>query len=277
MSLGDRPAADSGPRCRGPGRRLPGKAPGTRCPRPRGPGASAGWKRWMARDFRVRGGSCASGEWRHCNTSEREGRGVEGERYAPTTFLSRRPAHWHPRGGGHADGYLSPPARTGPAPATCGKLHILRAVRRPPRHAKARGDGSIRALRAAVRRPPPDTRRRATPRSQPDRHRRRRPRHAEAQGAVLCRPGADVVRRPSPRHAEARGPGRTRRRRGGRAGRGARGEGRRAPARRRGGRRGKANKRVARPASANEKARDRWVSAGSGPALIVRGGGLEPP
>ena len=30
-------------------------------------------------------------------------------------------------------------------------------------------------------------------------------------------------------------------------------------------------------ASANEKARNRWVSAGSGPALVVRGGGLEPP
>lgn len=53
----------------------------------------------------------------------------------------------------------------------------------------------------------PDTRRRATPRSQPDRHRRRRPRHAEAQGAVLCRPGADVVRRPSP---PTRGGARTR-------------------------------------------------------------------
>jgi len=38
----------------------------------------------------VRGGSCASGEWRHCNTSEREGRGVEGERYAPSTFLGRQ-------------------------------------------------------------------------------------------------------------------------------------------------------------------------------------------
>ena len=55
---------------------------------------------------------------------------MEGERYAPTTFLSRRPArrrpaHWHPRGGGHADGYLSPPAGTAPAPMTCGKLHIL--------------------------------------------------------------------------------------------------------------------------------------------------------
>ena len=36
-----------------------------------------------------------------------------------------RPAHWHPRGGGHADGYLSPPAGTAPAPMTCGKLHIL--------------------------------------------------------------------------------------------------------------------------------------------------------
>ena len=37
----------------------------------------------------------------------------------------RRPAHWHPRGDGHADGYLSPPAGTAPAPMTCGKLHIL--------------------------------------------------------------------------------------------------------------------------------------------------------
>ena len=196
---------------------------------------------------------------------------MEGERYAPTTFLSRRPArrrpaHWHPRGGGHADGYLSPPAGTGPAPATCGKLHILRAVRRPP----------------------PDTRRRATPRSQPDRHRRRRPRHAEAQGAVLCRPGADVVRRPSPRHAEARGPGRTRRRRGGRAGRGARGEGRRAPARRRGGQPARQGGQEGREARERERegpeplglsrlrACARRARGGTRTPMIVRSHGPEP-
>ena len=35
--------------------------------------------------------------------------------------------------------------------------------------------------------------------------------------------------------------------------------------------------RARRTAGTNEKARNRWVSAGSGPALAVRGGGLEPP
>ena len=50
-----------------------------------------GGKRWPARDFRVRGGSCASEQWRHCATSGREGRGAGGERYAPATFLSRGP------------------------------------------------------------------------------------------------------------------------------------------------------------------------------------------
>ena len=49
-------------------------------------------KRWPALNFRVRGGSRASGEWRHCATSEREGRRVGSERYAPATFLSRRTA-----------------------------------------------------------------------------------------------------------------------------------------------------------------------------------------
>ena len=86
---------------------------------------------------------------------------MEGERYAPTTFLSRRPArrqpaHWHPRGGGHADGYLSPPAGTVPAPMTCGKLHIPRAVRRPPTREGARLHGRSRIVTGAA---PPDTRR----------------------------------------------------------------------------------------------------------------------
>ena len=55
-------------------------------------GRRRGSKRWLARDFRVRGGSRASREWRHCTTSEREGRRTGSERYAPTTFLSRRTA-----------------------------------------------------------------------------------------------------------------------------------------------------------------------------------------
>ncbi len=54
------------------------------------PGASTVRKRWPARNFRVRDCSCAPGEWRHCTTSRREGRGTGGERYAPATFLSRR-------------------------------------------------------------------------------------------------------------------------------------------------------------------------------------------
>ena len=55
-------------------------------------GRHRGGKRWLALNFRVRGGSRASGEWRHCATSEREGRRVGSERYAPATFLSRRTA-----------------------------------------------------------------------------------------------------------------------------------------------------------------------------------------
>ena len=59
---------------------------------PRGRGlAGGGWpgeaKRWPARDFRVRGSSCAHGEWRHCATSGRSVPGMGGERYAAATFL----------------------------------------------------------------------------------------------------------------------------------------------------------------------------------------------
>ena len=50
-------------------------------------GVPAAWKRWLARIFRVRGGSCAHGEWRHCATSGREGCGAGGERYALATFF----------------------------------------------------------------------------------------------------------------------------------------------------------------------------------------------
>ena len=60
------------------------------------PGASRPWKRWLARIFRVRGGSCAHGELRHCATSGREGCGAEGERYAPAAFLSRRTVRHRP-------------------------------------------------------------------------------------------------------------------------------------------------------------------------------------
>ena len=59
-------------------------------PRGRGP-AGSGWpeeaKRWLAHNFRVRGGSCAHGEWRHCATSGRGAPGMGGERYAAATFL----------------------------------------------------------------------------------------------------------------------------------------------------------------------------------------------
>ena len=141
-----------------------------------------------------------------------------------------RPAHWHPRGDGHADGYLSPPAGTVSAPMTCGKLHILCA---PP---------------AA-----PDTRTRTK-------------RHADPDGAS--------------RRGEGRpGWGTRGRRRGRRAGEwpgGTRTTGRPAGA--------DAAEKTGRPAGAdgpeaagaNEKARNRWVSAGSGPALVVRGGDSNP-
>ena len=59
-------------------------------PRGRGP-AGGGWpeevKRWPAHNFRVHGGSCAHGEWRHCATSGRGAPGMGGERYAAATFL----------------------------------------------------------------------------------------------------------------------------------------------------------------------------------------------
>ena len=67
-------------------------------PRGRGP-AGGGWpgeaKRWPARDFRVRGSSCAHGEWRHCATSGRGAPGMGGERYAAATF-------WGPASGDSA-------------------------------------------------------------------------------------------------------------------------------------------------------------------------------
>ena len=62
---------------------------------PRSAARCRGWrrrrgsKRWPAHIFRVRGGSRASGEWRHCATSGWKGRGAEGERSATATFLSR--------------------------------------------------------------------------------------------------------------------------------------------------------------------------------------------
>ena len=55
-------------------------------------GHRRGGKRWLARNFRVRGRPCAPGEWRHCATSGWEGRGIGGERYAPATFLRLRTA-----------------------------------------------------------------------------------------------------------------------------------------------------------------------------------------
>ena len=66
-----------------------------------------GGKRWLARIFRVRGGSRVSGKWRHCATSGWKGRGAGGERYALATFLSRRtapsPARPNPRRDGRGE------------------------------------------------------------------------------------------------------------------------------------------------------------------------------
>ena len=167
-------------------------------------------------------------------------------------------ARRHPRGGGAADGYLSPPAGTGPALTTCGKLHIPRAARRP-RHAEAHAlTGSFTvAFRTTA------------------------PRHAEtrvshATIAVL------KARRPP-----TRGDARTRTGhvgKGSRSEQGRTGEGQGAPDGEHAGRGARATAippartmRARRTAGTNEKARNRWVSAGSGPALAVRGGGLEPP
>ena len=90
-----------------------------RRPPPPRSGASAGRKRWPARDFRVRGGSCAHGERRHYATSDRKWRRARGERYAPATLLSRRTARHRPiRGRGGARGAtISHAATSAGAPA----------------------------------------------------------------------------------------------------------------------------------------------------------------
>ena len=141
----------------------------------------------------------------------------------------RRPTHWHPRGDGHADGYLSPPAGTVPAPMTCGKLHILRAPPAAPdtrtrtkKHtdpdgASGRGEGrpgwgtrgrrrgrrAGRGPGAPARRvgPPARTRMRIRPTTSPSRSRRARGRRRgredrEARGR----------RRPGGRGREREGP-----------------------------------------------------------------------
>ena len=186
----------------------------------------------------------------------------------------RRPAHWHPRGDGHADGYLSPPAGTVPAPMTCGKLHILRAPPLPTR-GPGRRNIRIRTGRAGEGKGAPDGGRAGGdtgdargsgpddpgPSAAPE----------DAGDARGRGPGAPARRVGPPARTRARirpttrttSPSRSRRARGRRRGR----EDREARERRSAG----------RPAGANEKARNRWVSAGSGPALVVRGGGLEPP
>ena len=109
MGPTDRPGASARPPPVGASRRG-GRAPGSsHCPGaaggvargdlpPDGPvvvvrGRRRGGKRWPALNFWVRGGSRASGEWRHCATSEREGRRAGSKRYASATFLSRRTAH----------------------------------------------------------------------------------------------------------------------------------------------------------------------------------------
>ena len=140
-----------------------------------------------------------------------------------------RPTHWHPRGGGHADGYLSPPAGTAPAPMTCGKLHILCAPPAAPdtrtrtkRHAdpdgasrrgegrpgwgtrgRRRGRRAGRGPGAPARRvgPPARTRMRIRPTTSPSRSRRARGRRRgredrEARGR----------RRPGGRGREREGP-----------------------------------------------------------------------
>ena len=178
-----------------------------------------------------------------------------------------RPAHWHPRGGGHADGYLSPPAGTAPAPMTCGKLHILCAPPAAPdtrtRTGRAgEGKGAPDGGRAggdagdARGRGPDDPGPSATPEDAGD-----------ARGAARGHPHDGSARR----RGRGRESGQRQERQvllvaGGPAG---------ADAAEKTGRPAGADGPEA--ASANEKARNRWVSAGSGPALVVRGGGLEPP
>ena len=115
-----------------------------RSPPPRS-GASAGRKRWPARDFRVRGGSCAHGERRHCATSGRKWRGARGERYAPATFLSRRIARHRPIR-----------ARGGACSAARARLIVTMAHPRPRR--STRGDDLARSdVRGRARIEPEDS------------------------------------------------------------------------------------------------------------------------
>ena len=115
-----------------------------RSPPPRS-GASAGRKRWPARDFRVRGGSCAHGERRHCATSGRKWRGARGERYAPATFLSRRTARHRPSR-----------ARGGACSAARARLIVTTAHPRPRR--STRGDDLARSdVRGRARIEPEDS------------------------------------------------------------------------------------------------------------------------
>ena len=95
-------------------------------------GRRRGGKRWPALNFWVRGGSRASGKWRHCATSEREGRRTGSERYAPATFLSRRTAH---------HGSVRARGRTN---GTGGVNETARSSIRSRARARARGGGTSR-------------------------------------------------------------------------------------------------------------------------------------
>ena len=114
-------AAASGMRAAGRSRvrrRCPAAGTSSTAPARAPPGASRAWKRWPARNFRVRGGSRAHGEWRHCATSGRKGCGTGGERYALATFFVSPdcppPAPPAVRRGG---GRREPPPHRGTRPA----------------------------------------------------------------------------------------------------------------------------------------------------------------
>ena len=109
------------------------------CPRMR----RRGGKRWLARIFRVRGGSSASGKWCYCAISWREGCGAGGERYALATFLTRRtapsPARPNPQrdGRGEWNGYDDDLAHS--VVHGCARVRVGEVPREPPPHRGGKG------------------------------------------------------------------------------------------------------------------------------------------
>ena len=209
-------AAASGMRAAGRSRvrrRRPAAGTSSTAPARAPPGASRAWERWSARNFRVRGGSRAHGEWRHCATSGRKGCGTGGERYALATFFVSPdcppPAPPAVRRGG---GRREPPPHRGTRPADPRPLRPFPSAtplhpslyekrersegRRSVGEGKRRGrrPGAAASCPAACRRPGPGQ----GPRPRAERYRRPSP------GPASRRAVTTAVRRCPPRRG--RGP-----------------------------------------------------------------------